>query len=383
MTTAERDSHLFSPGPKRILSLDGGGIRGILSLQILHRIQDILRSRTGNGKLVLSDYFDLIGGTSTGAIIASGLAMGWDAEKLDVIYGEFGKEVFDSSFFRRGLLRPKFKVNVLEAQLKENFGDATLGGNELKTGLAIIMKRLDTGSPWVVSNNPRGKYYGKRPGSSAIPNKDFLIRKLVRASTAAPTYFEPEEIEVAGGQTGAFVDGGVSPHNNPALQLLMLSCLHGHGLNWRTGENDLLLVSVGTGTAEMRETADELMRSKAAKLGVTALASLMDDASALNETMLQWMSRSPTARQIDRELGDLSTDLLGGEALLTYLRYQAWLSQQWLKAHLDIDKSTEELDALAEMDKYENMPELIKIGKAVAERFVEERHFPTAFDLNA
>lgn len=381
MASSDRDLHLFSGGPKRILALDGGGIRGVLSLRILNRMESIIRSRTGNKSATLSDYFDLIGGTSTGAIIAAGLAMGWDVKKLVRMYDKFGEAVFESDFFRRGLLRPKFSEKVLVDQLKANFGNVTLGSDKLKTGLAVVMKRLDTGSPWVVFNNPRGKYFEQRPGSNAIPNKDFLVRDVVRASTAAPTYFKPELIEVGAGQKGAFVDGGVSPHNNPALLLFMLSTINGYGLNWPVGEDNLLLVSVGTGNALPGQSADSVMKTKAAKLGITALASLMDDASVLNETMLQWFSRSATARPIDRELGDLGTDLLGGNALLTYLRYQAWLDKDWLRDNLNIELAKKELDALAEMDKPENVRRLSEIGDAVADRLVEERHFPSAFDV--
>lgn len=381
MASSDRDSHLFSGGPKRILALDGGGIRGVLSLRILNRMESMIRSRTGNKSATLSDYFDLIGGTSTGAIIAAGLAMGWDVKKLVRMYDKFGEAVFESDFFRRGLLRPKFSEKVLVDQLKANFGNVTLGSDKLKTGLAVVMKRLDTGSPWVVFNNPRGKYFEQRPGSNAIPNKDFLVRDVVRASTAAPTYFKPELIEVGSDQKGAFVDGGVSPHNNPALLLFMLSTINGYGLNWPVGEDNLLLVSVGTGNALPGQSADSVMKAKAAKLGITALASLMDDASVLNETMLQWFSRSATARPIDRELGDLGTDLLGGNALLTYLRYQAWLDKDWLRDNLNIELAKKELDALAEMDKPENVRRLSEIGDAVAARLVEERHFPPAFDV--
>src|ERR1041384_3003048 len=77
----ERDRHLYSPGPKRILSLDGGGVRGVISLAYLERIQAILRERHGPG-LRLCDYFDLIGGTSTGSIIATGLALGMPVDEL-------------------------------------------------------------------------------------------------------------------------------------------------------------------------------------------------------------------------------------------------------------------------------------------------------------
>ena len=75
MTLLER---LTAEGPKRILALDGGGIRGVLTLGFLERIEQILRDRHNNPNLRLSDYFDLIGGTSTGSIIASALAIGME-----------------------------------------------------------------------------------------------------------------------------------------------------------------------------------------------------------------------------------------------------------------------------------------------------------------
>jgi patatin-like phospholipase/acyl hydrolase len=76
-----RDEHLFGPGPKRILALDGGGVRGVISLAYLERIEAILRRRFGP-ETVLADYFDLIGGASTGAIIATGLDLGLPVERL-------------------------------------------------------------------------------------------------------------------------------------------------------------------------------------------------------------------------------------------------------------------------------------------------------------
>src|SRR5262249_53785313 len=77
-----RDRHLFGPGPKRILAIDGGGVRGVVSLAFLERVELVLRERTGDPALRLCDYFDLIGGTSTGSIIATGLALGYSTQHL-------------------------------------------------------------------------------------------------------------------------------------------------------------------------------------------------------------------------------------------------------------------------------------------------------------
>ena len=383
MQTKTRDEHLFDEGPKRILALDGGGIRGILTLQILRRIEELVRERTGNRKAVLSDYFDLIGGTSTGAIIAAALALGWDIDRIDRVYRELGDSIFEDSLFRKGLFRAKFPTGPLEHALEREIGDVELGDPDaLKTGFAMVAKRLDTGSPWVLHNNPRGPFFDQQPGSGSVPNRQFKLRQIVRASTAAPTYFVPEKIEVADGVSGAFVDGGVSPHNNPSLQLLMLATLAGHGLNWNIGADELLVVSLGTGSAEPRVSADKVMGMPAAALGIRALSSLMDDASALNEQLMQWLSTSPTARPIDREVGDLGNDVLGGGApWLTYLRYDVTLDRDWVKQRLGLDLDQRELDEVHAMDEPANMDSLANIGAAAAANLVANDHFPAGFDV--
>jgi len=377
MIRKDLNTHLFGPGPKRILALDGGGIRGILTLQLLRRIETIIRDRADDDSIVLADYFDLIGGTSTGAIIASALALGWSVDRIEALYDELGNSIFQSSFFRKGLLRPKFSAKPVKEALEREYGDIRLGGSELQTGLAVVAKRLDTGSPWIIHNNPKGRYFGGVPEVNYTPNKDYLLRDVVRASTAAPTYFEPEKISVADDMEGAFVDGGVSPHNNPALQLLMLATLKGHKLCWPTGADQLMIVSLGTGSKALKLDSEEVMGMKAVELGVRGLSSLMDDASALNELMLQWMSSSVTAHKIDSEIGDLSGDNLCGDPLLTYLRYDADFDETWLK---ELGLNEEQIESITEMDRAENMDALIKVGQAVAEK-IEGSHFNANFDI--
>lgn len=382
MQRKSRDDHLFEPGPKRILALDGGGIRGILTIQILARIEEILRRRVGGDPdFRLADYFDLIGGTSTGAIIAAGLATGRSVAELDVLYRGLGENVFQSTLFRRGLFRAKFSADYLRKVLDEEFQGTRLGDPEVRTGLAVVMKRLDTGSPWIVHNNPRGRYFATRRGSAATANADFHLKDVVRASTAAPTYFEPELITVSSGVQGAFVDGGISPHNNPALQLLLMATLEGYGLQWPLGADNILLVSLGTGAWELELGAEQIGRMSAANLGLRSLSSLMDDAAALNETILQWLSASTTARQIDREIGDLRGDVLGGGApWLTYLRYNAQLDRDWLSEQAKLNLSARQVKAIREMDDPANMELLVEVGAAIAET-VKESDLKAHFDV--
>ena len=388
MQIRTRDQHLFDAGPKRLLALDGGGVRGIFTLQYLKRLEALLRERLGNDpSFRLSHYFDLIGGTSTGSIIATGLALGWPVEKLETLYNALAEQVFQKSIWRQGILQAKFPRTPLMKVLVEQFEDRALGSDDLQTGLMIMTKRLDTGSPWPLMNNPKGRYFdpASKKGKT-IPNKNFLLREIVRASTAAPHYFNPERLKISSERNGtflegAFVDGGVSPHNNPALQLLMMATMEGFGLKWPMGADQLLLVSVGTGAQELRLSTKEIMDMSSAKVALQALSSLMNDCDAMNQTMLQWMSRSPTAWKIDREIGDLQGDVLGGKEMFSYLRYNVVLDREWLREHLQVDIKPSVVKGLQAMDNPKNMDSLARLGKVASRLQVHPEHFPRQFDI--
>lgn len=381
--TLTRDQHFSDPGPKRILTLDGGGLRGILTLGILRRVEAVLRERHGNdASFRLCHYFDLIAGTSTGAIIAAALALGMSVEEVIRHYQQLGREVFCKDWFRHGILRARYDEAALVTNLKRVFGETvTLGDASIKTGLLVMTKRLDTGSPWPLGNNPKGRYFRADADARWISNGDYPLWQVVRASTAAPSYFDPEAITIAVEQgktpvVGRFVDGGVSPFNNPALQALMYATMCGYRVNWKASPDELLLVSIGTGISDPSQAPSRI----AAKGAVSALFSLMDDCAALVETSMQWLSDSPTARVIDREVGDCAGDVLGGMPVLSYLRYNTPLASEHV-GRLVPGLSAEQVAKLGEMDNTENMEALLKIGDAVGKAQVSPRHFPLGFDL--
>lgn len=378
-----RDEHLFDAGPKRILALDGGGIRGALSLGYLSRIETMLRERHGGDPdFRLCDYFDLIGGTSTGSIIATGLALGFSVDKLIEIYRTLGEQVFETSLLRFGVFGSKFPHEPLMEALATHFGDETLGSDKLRTGLVVVTKRFDTGSPWLLHNNPRGKFFGLTADTGGTPNREFLLRNIVRASTAAPHYFEPELLQVAPGLTGAFVDGGVSPYNNPAMQLLMLATCGGYGLKWAFGEDRLLLISVGTGHLGPTYTPEETLRMPAVMLAAQSMMSLMEDANWLGQAILQWMGRSATGWTIDSEIGDLASDSLGGgPAMITYQRYDVSLKPAWLRATLGVEMTEEDCTEVYAMDNAKNIGRLGSLGLRAAAAQLDPAHFPPTFDL--
>jgi predicted acylesterase/phospholipase RssA len=364
--------------PKRILALDGGGLRGILTLGYLRRIEDLLRERFNAGEdFRLAHYFDLIAGTSTGAIIAAALAKGMTAHEITAKYVKLGKEVFSGKNWFSNVFRDKYDKAKLEKHLRAILGETTtLGDPSLLTGLLIVTKRTDTGSPWPLGNNPNGKYFRAPPGATWTSNGDYKLWQVVRASTAAPTYFEPEKIAIGGKQVGNFVDGGVTPHNNPALQAFMYATLSGFGVNWQTGEDELLIVSLGTGAAHPAIGGSWMSALEGAKV----LSGLMTDSAALVETMMQWMSRSATARRIDGEIEDLSGDVLGGTPQFQYIRYNVELTESGLAPYLP-GIPDDRLKTLSEMDKAENLEILKDIGERAAAAQILPAHFPPRFDI--
>ena len=378
--------------PKRILSLDGGGVRGILTLQYLASIEALLRKRHRDPALVLSNYFDLIGGTSTGAIIAAGLALGRGVQELQALYIELATKIFKKPFFRIGAIVPKFGNASLEAALKEAYGAETkFGSDTLKTGLMVMTKRMNTGSPWPVTNNPRDPYYAPVPGQRRIGNANLLIWQVVRASTAAPHYFRPETVVVGsvvgpdGGVTtdhGEFIDGGVSTANNPSLQLLKVALLDGFKFKWQPGADKLLIVSVGTRLASRKRKRATGLRATAGARAFDALLSIIDDGNADVEVMMQWLSKSPTARTINRQLGTLDQDLLTATPLLRYLRYNVEYEREWMQQQLHLDRDQAELDGLAQMDRPGNMGELATLGQIAAAAQIKDDHlFVEAVDV--
>lgn len=365
---------LTSDGPKRILALDGGGIRGIVTLGFLEKIESILARRHPHIEdFRLCDYFDLIGGTSTGSIIAALLAVGMKTSDIKEKYLDLGGKIFGK---KKGLLSfltkaEKYDSSPLKNELYKFFGDMPLGDQEnIKTGLCIVAKRADTFSTWPIINHPDGKFYAS---NATIPLKD-----AVRASTAAPTYFIPEVINIGDEELGTFIDGGVSLANNPALQLFLVATLKGFPFHWKTGSEDLLLVSIGTGISTKRvKQFDHAHIGKWAS-GIPEL--FMEDANYFNQMMLQYLSQSPTARRIDSEVESLEADLLHERAALSYLRYNVRLDKDELDS-LGFNHSLDRIESLRAMDVADNRYDLAAIGEKAGQEFVVEGHFPDVFDL--
>lgn len=371
---------VLASGPKRILALDGGGVRGALTIGFLERIESMLRSRYQNENFVLSDYFDLIGGTSTGAIIATMLAKGSTVSTIKSLYLKLGKVIFSKKLnaLSVGILKyifsAEYDVTILEKSLVEELKSTKLGSTSLRTGLVIFASRADTFSIYGFQNHPRNAYYEK--------NKNILLSDLLRASSAAPTYFKSKELEFGNGKNGIFIDGGVSGVNNPSLKLLLMATIKGYGYQWKTGKDNLLIISVGTGhhlSRTVKKQKAKLLTRSMAFWGPDIADLFMIDANAHNRMMLQYLSHSMLPEIVNREAGDLRDDLLTKEPLLEYCRYNALLDKGNLES-LGKHYSKEKIKELRKMEKGENVDDLYEIGVLQAKKVVASEHFPEVFD---
>ena len=232
-------------GPKRLLAIDGGGIRGLIALEILDAVERTLAARTNAGPdFVLADWFHYIGGTSTGAIIATGLSLGMTVEQIRSFYLGQGRAMFGRARLLNRL-RYRFEGGPLAEALRGAFGATrTMGSADLRTLLLVVLRNATTDSPWPLSSTPAARFNDR---ALADCNLDLPLWQVVRASSAAPTYFPPEAVEI-GSRRFLFEDGGVTPYNNPAFLLFLMATSAPYRLQWPTGPERLKLVSVGTGT---------------------------------------------------------------------------------------------------------------------------------------
>jgi hypothetical protein len=379
-------------GQKKILACDGGGILGLISVEILARIEADLRERSGNPRLVLADYFDFVCGTSTGAVIATCVSAGMPMDRIRSFYLESGQQMFDkASLFKR--LHYSYNAEPLAQKLRTELNQAlgyapdatpaSLGDPGLRSLLMMVLRNHSTDSPWPVWNNPHAKYNQrlKDDGSPRYDcNLDLPLWQLVRGSTAAPTFFPPEVVTLAPGTAQeyqfVFVDGGVTTYNNPAFLAFQMATAAPYKLQWPTGTERMLVISIGTGNAaKVRpdlEAGDLWLLDHAKNIP----GALMNAASAGWDMACRLIGDCRFGPPIDREYGDMVTPP-GTTAMnasvpkqFTYLRYDPDVSQAGLQA-LGADADPAHLQRL---DSVQHVAEIQRVGQAYARKQVLPQH---------
>lgn len=371
--------------PRKILALDGGGIRGLITLQILLKMETQLKEELEKkGKLAepdkfrLAHYFDFIGGTSTGAIIAAGLSIGMSVSEIIDFYNEKGKTMFaPAGIFNKW--RYFYKKEPLTNELKKTFGesDIDLQSGKFQTLLLAVTMNATTDSPWPITNNPGAKY--NQPAHPEC-NLRIPLYKLIRASTAAPAYFPAEEIQLNPAnpnKISKFVDGGVTPYNNPAFLMYRMATQKPFALNWETGERNLFIVSVGTGAAPTPKPYANLINT-----ALQVPSNLMYAMQVDQDTNCRTVGRCVYGAPLDREIKDLiPLDSVGNVLPLEsdasrhfqYVRYNADLSETALEK-MRVNRAM--WDKIRQLDAIDCMDYLTNIGeKTAAEQVNVAQHF--------
>lgn len=227
------------PKPKRtikILSIDGGGIRGVIPAIVLAKIEEIT-------KTPIAHLFDLIAGTSTGGILALGLVKpdkkgsrqpAYRAADWLHIYEEEGTKIFNQSMWERvrsmgTWWERKYHAQGIEQVLENRLANARL--KDAITDVLITSYEMQHQNPCFF----KSRYAKERP------EFDFYMKQIARATSAAPTYFEPACLEILNSKDPfVLIDGGVVA-NNPAL------CAYAEAKNMFPDADDFLVVSIGTG----------------------------------------------------------------------------------------------------------------------------------------
>jgi hypothetical protein len=246
---------------------------------------------------------------------------------------------------------------------------ATLGTKRLRTLLLLVMRNATTGSPWPVTNNPNAMFnYPKLPDC----NSQVHLWRLVRASTAAPTFFPPEEIKF-GEKDFLFLDGGITPYNNPALIAFLTATLPGFRINWESGVDRLRVVSVGTGNSRVRLSKDKAANINLLDAARYVIPALIHSVAIEQDHLCRVLDRCEFGAEEDCEIGDLIRQGSGLEPLaerkFSYVRYDHRFTPEEEEEMRLVGKS----DSIG-LDNLLLVPSLIKVGERYAAASVRPQH---------
>ena len=328
----------------RILSIDGGGIRGIIPAQIAVSIEEKLKQKSGNSDARIADYFDLIAGTSAGGILAciylypdaeNPSRPKWSARDAVNFSIDSGRDVFKSSFWQTlksldGLIDEKYESERLEKFFRENFRDCKL--SELLKPCLISSYDVER----------RKAHFFNQMDGLKNPEKDYFIRDVARATSAAPTYFQVPKIRSLTNESYALLDGGVFA-NNPALcayaEVRSQFRIPDDRSDKGPTAKDMVILSLGTGKAQQNYPYGEVKNWGQIEWVEPLINIMMTGiAETVNYQMIQIFDSIDKPNQ--------------------YLRINPDLSNEKLLA---IDDATDE-----------NISELVRIGKEQASNYDEQ-----------
>ena len=328
--------------PRRILSVTGGGLLGVIPAAMLVRLE-ALGVETYGPAYKLCHSFDLVGGTSTGAVIATAVALGLSAEEIAGIYLDDAPNGFRPRRFSIPVLHDRLDEELLRGHFQRRTQERHLCRGDLWCDLTIIVKNICRSVPMAFSTLAAGRTPEMCLGAEMRGDR-LPLDRLLRASTAAPGLFRPKMLPVGqNGTSEVCIDGGLSPYNNPALILARVS----RGA-WA---GDLEVTSLGTGSSRPRHSANAVLRKSAMGRMLQGLVSTVVDAGHHMDAAMTDLARMPGSR----------------------LRYQAHdlpLTREAIET-LGASVSQKELRQMRAFDDIRGKARLFEIAKARADCMIK------------
>lgn len=346
-----------------ILSLDGGGIRGAMTLELLKSLE-----QTAHAPCHV--FCDMVAGTSTGAIIAGLIAAGKTAIEIQTLYQSLVTDVFQERHAFAGTLinPPAYTKTAYVKALREQLGNATLQDvcNQAQLDLLITAKDVEAGEETFFSC-----FQSHSRKASPATYANTLLRAALEATMSAPTYFYPTE---------RFVDGGVTAYNNPTLAAIQEAVTYSPLASAHQYDpNKLTVLSFGTGCRPRFVSLDDIQDpdTPGALFWLSwLLAESGDDASDMQTYLL----RSPLMANIDFRRFQISLDQ-AALAKLPNLSFQTNPNAKPITLH---DLTDDQLSKI-KLDRVKDFPLMQSIGAALAQAITTHasaRNLPPfGFDL--
>lgn len=275
---------------KRILSIDGGGIRGIIPGMFMVALEEKLKVESNNPNAHISDYFDFLAGTSTGGILTAILLFPSDedptrpkysAKEALNIYLEHGEKIFSTSKWRRflskfGLLSEIYNEKIIEEVLFNYFGDTKLS--------QLIKPSIITAYNIELRKN---HLFRQQKAVTHGDLRDFYLRDVCRATAAAPTFFSVAEIFSLANTRHVLVDGGVFAHNPTIVALIeVLKTFNTFNIS------DIHILSLGTGITKNAYNYEDFKKKWAISIGPALVDIMTSSSSESNDYFIKQLFNS-------------------------------------------------------------------------------------------
>ncbi|MEC3881767.1 patatin-like phospholipase family protein [Parapedobacter sp. 10938] len=275
---------------KKILSIDGGGIRGIIPGMLLVALERRLQRVSNDPTAAIVDHFDFFAGTSTGGILTclllcpddeNPLRPKYSAQEALDIYVKHGSAIFKAGFFRRlvakfGLLSERYPSTTLEHVLESYFGERKL--SELLKPCIVTAYNIEL---------RKTHFFRQQTAITRGDPRDFYLRDVCRATSAAPTYFSVAEIRSMSGTRYPLLDGGVFAPNPSMSALVEVT----RAFN-QTKINDIWILSLGTGRSRKAYDYEHFKKSRAISIGPALIDIMMSGAAESSDFFLEQLYRS-------------------------------------------------------------------------------------------